>query len=108
MVFQVITEIPEGDEISGNLALPWIPYYQQVETESEANDYKGKYEKVNFGAAFLNLRQPVFRLGEIIIVDGDGRELVCDQRKASKWGVGWETFGSIEDAVYRSREVTKG
>jgi hypothetical protein len=103
--FQVITMVPPVDE-DGNLAMAFTPLIEQIEQPRESNDYKGKYRKVDFGLAFLNLRQPVFQLGEIVIVNSDGREVICDGRKASKWFVEYEEFDNIEDAIRRSQEVT--
>ena len=53
----------------------------------------------------LALRAPVFTLGEVLICDGDGREVVGAGRKPSKWSVGHESFSTAEEAVARAREV---
>jgi hypothetical protein len=57
------------------------------------------------GAAAIALRAPVFTLGEIMILDEDGRELVGAGRKPNKWFVTTEDFDSLEAALERAREV---
>lgn len=48
----------------------------------------------------LSMRQPVFTLGEIVILDSvGGRELDGNQRMPSKWDVGTEHFDNLEDAL---------
>ena len=53
----------------------------------------------------LELRQQVFTLGEVIICDEDGRELVGKGRKAYKWHVEVEEFLLLSEAVRRARKV---
>ena len=48
---------------------------------------------------------PVFTLGEVLIVDSGGREVVGAQRKPSKWYVDYEGFVTVEQAVQRAQEV---
>jgi len=49
---------------------------------------------------------PVFEEGEIIICDTDnGREICYPGRKPSKWGVDFEIFDNLDDAVKRAREI---
>jgi len=106
MIFQVITKVPPLTE-GGNLAIPMVPLLEEIESMSEANDWKGKYKPVELGLAMLTLRQPVFKLGEIVITNSGDREAISPQRKASKWDVEVEEFDSIEDAVKRSQEITE-
>jgi hypothetical protein len=47
---------------------------------------------------------PVFKLGEILVMDSNDRT-IPDGRKPSKWGVSYETFDNIDDAIKRAREV---
>lgn len=106
MVFAVITKVPPLTE-GGNLAIPSVPLIEEVETMAESNGWKGKYKPVNFGLAILSARQPVFKAGEIVILDSEyGREIVYPQRKPSKWDVEVENFDTIEKAVERSNEIT--
>lgn len=56
-------------------------------------------------AALLSLRAPVFTLGEILLLDEDGREVDGPGRKPSKWGVSIQEFETLDDAVARSQEV---
>lgn len=47
---------------------------------------------------------PVFKLGEIMIVDSNDRT-IPDGRKPSKWNVGCEYFKDVKSAIKRAREV---
>jgi hypothetical protein len=47
---------------------------------------------------------PVFKLGEIIIMDSNDRT-IPDGRKPSKWDVEYEYFKDIESAIKRAKEV---
>ena len=49
--------------------------------------------------ALLAMRRPVWTLGEILILNADGREVAGLGRKPSKWSVGITPADSIEDAV---------
>jgi hypothetical protein len=89
--FQVITRVPSGEDISGNLAAAFELY------EDRQNGRRNNPTLVQ--GAFLTFRVPVFTYGEIVIVDSGGRELTGPQRKASKWDVDYETFDSVEEAL---------
>lgn len=58
------------------------------------------------GVGAIALRAPVFTLGEILILNEDGRELAGAGRKPSKWYVTTEEFDSLEDAVAKVQQVT--
>jgi len=105
VIFQVITKVPPL-EAGGNLAIPHVPWLQEIEPPNELNSWMGRYEVFNMGAAVLSFRQPVFELGEIVITADGDREIVGAQRKASKWEVEVEEFDNIEGAVTRSQEIT--
>ena len=45
------------------------------------------------------IRAPVFTLGEILILDENGREMCGHLRKPSKWRVECKEFGSPEGAI---------
>lgn len=47
---------------------------------------------------------PVFRLGEILLVDPEGIEYGL-QRKTYKWSVRWEDFDTAEEAISRSVDI---
>lgn len=57
-------------------------------------------------ALFLKFGQPVFSLGEILVLDDSGREVAGLGRKPSKWRVTYELFYDIALAVERAREVS--
>lgn len=102
MKFIVITRVPDamaGE--AGNLATALGSLFVRVEEPSQSNDWTGKVASVGMEA--LSLLVPVFDLGEIVVADEGGRELVGRLRKPSKWDVGTETFDSIEEAVARSQ-----
>jgi hypothetical protein len=48
---------------------------------------------------------PVFRLGEILVIDPRNDRSIPDGRKPSKWDVGCEYFSDINKAVNRAKEV---
>jgi len=62
----------------------------------------------DLGDKTLVFRQPVFMMGEILILDGDGREIGGRMRKPDKWDVTIEIYRTIEDAVTRAEEVMRG
>jgi hypothetical protein len=97
--FQVITKVPkhDGPHAAGNLAATFFLY-------QDRNDGSVPQQ---IPTAFLSFRTPVFTLGEIVIVDSDGREVAGLQRKASKWSVEYEMFDTVEDAVSRAAEIDK-
>lgn len=52
-----------------------------------------------------DLQQPVFHVGEILILDESGREVGYPGRKPSKWVVDVADYDNLAEAVQRSREV---
>lgn len=52
-------------------------------------------------ALLILSRMPVFAVGEILILDDDGREIAGHGRKPSKWAVTCEEFDTIEEALTR-------
>jgi len=60
------------------------------------------------GLAALRLRVPVFHLGEILVLDGSGREVSGLGRKPGKWSVTIEEFTDIDLAVARAMDVMLG
>lgn len=58
----------------------------------------------------VNGRVPVFILGEVLLLDENGREMFGKGRKPSKWDVDCQEFDSIDQALacatgIRDREV---
>jgi hypothetical protein len=101
--YQVITRVPDPDldpTATGNLydAIGWWPDGGDYDYKAKAvRDYKR-------GSMWM----PVFELGEVVIVNESGREVVGHGRKADKWDVGYEEFDDIEQAIARAIEVSRG
>lgn len=102
MEFLVITWTPQTGgldregfgESEGNLALALSLFLEVAST--------GGVVPVAsiLGRIALVLRQPVFQLGEVLVVQpGETRELVGAQRDPSRWDVRYERRDSIEEAV---------
>jgi hypothetical protein len=91
---------------AGNLALPDV-LYAQIGPPDASNYYLGRFAHAAslLGPAYLNLRAPVFVLGEVLVLDGDGREVAGRGRKPDKWDVDCERFDSIDDAIARARSL---
>ena len=102
MKFQVITKVPNEEEAAqgGNLAA--VLDLWQVDP---AGQYGIECTRVDPMATLLTLRAPVFYIGEILIIDGDGREVAGLGRKASKWTVSTEEFDDLDAAVARARQA---
>lgn len=96
MKFGVITRVPEPPD-AGNMALT-IPYVV-TEQPDESNGWLGRVEVARLGPAVLNFRGPVFALGEILVLDGDGREFTGRGRKPNKWDVDCREFDDIQEAL---------
>ena len=77
--YQVITKAPEGD---GN-----------------------QYDHLCNTKSFVTCKVDVFCLGEIIIVDSFGREIIGAGRKPSKWHVEYKEFTSIKEAVKLANKI---
>ena len=59
------------------------------------------------GEEVLFCSVPVFKLGEILVMDCSSDRTIPDGRKPSKWDVECETFNDIESAVKRAIEVVE-
>lgn len=105
--YEVITKVPPPGD-SGNLAVAFDLHVVKKE-RSHANDFTETVQPIHevIGVtAMLGLRKPVFQVGEVLIVDGGGREVAYPGRKTSKWsGVESEVFDDVESAVARASEV---
>lgn len=112
--FAVVTKTNE--EPSGNLASVH-DLYVEVDQPSKENGYRSHVENLIDVAVrrgdralldtILCLRQPVFHVGEILILDAEtGREVGYPGRKPSKWFIRIEEFDQdLEGAIRRAREV---
>lgn len=99
-MFSVVTHVA-APETGGNLAM-CVPYVKVAEGD-ESNDWIGTFAVWPQFLA-LDLRAPVFRVGEVLILDDDGRDQFG--RKPGKWDVVVEDFKSAEAAAARVRELT--
>ena len=82
----------------GNLALQ-VPLFT-------ATGMVGDKPRIIQGIEAMAFRAPVFDIGEILVLDLDGREIGGRGRKPSKWDVKCEVFDDIEKAIERAREVS--
>ena len=104
MRFLVITRVPEAGN-RGNLALATEVFFDN-DTNNTANwdePLPRIGEAVGNPMLMLALRAPVFTLGEVLIVDENGRELAGAGRKPDKWDVGFEIFDDVAIAVERAQ-----
>jgi len=98
VVFGVITRVP-APETGGNLAADL-----DVFSVGAGNGIEEVITRVPPLHA-LNLRTPVFHVGEVVIMDASGREIPFPQRKPSKWDVDCEQYTDLGQALGRAREV---
>lgn len=106
MEFAVITKVPErGDR--GNLATQFGNLFLDPQATGGSWDDPCQPLGQALGQPMIEMyvQSPVFALGEVLIMGGDGREIVGDGRKPSKWSVDVEYFDTVEEAVRRSHEV---
>lgn len=108
MEIVVVTKIPTGEEESGNLALAGLDMFWA--TGEQDDNYLDKVKPLKDALTemlgseqqalgfILNLRQRVFEVGEILILNSYGREIGYPGRKPSKWFVETETVSSLEEA----------
>jgi hypothetical protein len=114
----VVTKVPPIND-AGNLAMVSTPLLLETEQISATNDYRGRYEHFHDVleresgpharlGMMLGMRAPVFRLGEILFLDSNGREVNGDMRKPDKWDITVESFGTdVLNALRRSIELTR-
>lgn len=100
--FEVVTKVYETD-----LAIPMNDLYAVQGERTQETGWVEPVEKLNI-IQMIGLRQSVFHLGEIIIINENGREVAAPGRKADKWSVDTEVFDNLEDAVKRAEEVIYG
>lgn len=103
MKLLVITHVPDPEgsprDAWGNLAAPlgelWV-----LESERGPLTRLERFRALPAGLS-LSLRRKVFTVGELLVVDDDGREIGGRNRKPSKWGVGFSTFslGELNEAI---------
>lgn len=101
--FGVITRVAEPPE-PGNLAAA-LDVFIVTDARTSERGYAEAVERIPPPVA-INLRAPVFTLGEVLVLGSDGRELVSPGRMPSKWDVDCEHFADITSAIIRSWQVT--
>ena len=101
----VVTKVPDESDPS-NLAAPEFRLFDRVEEPNEENNYLGKWHpSIINTATILTYRTPVFYLGEILLLDHNGREVGPHGRKPENWNVQCTMVDNIPDAVALSRKV---
>lgn len=113
----VVTKVPTGEEISGNLAMAFDLYWDTDERDEKTYLTKAVPLMDGMTAAFGNeqvaagivfkMRAPVFSLGEILFLDGGRREITpaLGGRKPSKWFIETTTVNTLDEAIALSRQV---
>ena len=100
--FYVITHTPDLFE-EGNLADD-VGYPFRDKFNEEDCIVIGTTDKAK--PVGMNYKVEVFQEGEIVICDKRWHREVCSPgRKPDKWGVDYEVFDNLEDAIKRGREL---
>jgi hypothetical protein len=100
-VFGVVVKVPAAGEF-GNLALTGDVYV-------DAQAFGGSYDDAATPMVevvpdlFLWLRHPVFKLGELLVMEDGERDQFG--RKPSKWSVTVDEFHDVYEAVARVHEL---
>lgn len=114
-----IVVVTKADPEPGNMAIGSMNLYIQTNEDDPAYDgYLKKVEpfsewlmntlpREQAVGLLLNLRKPVFEVGEIMFLDEGGRELNGIGRKPDKWNVEVESVDSVEAAVMLSLQITE-
>ncbi len=99
MKFAVVTEVDREhnycNEVAVKLKSSVSGYLRIVDSDAD-------YEEVDESRV---IEVPVFFVGEILILDEDGREPGYPGRKPSKWAVKIECYDQVEEAVKRVNQV---
>jgi len=112
--FAVITKIPNNNE-EGNKYDDFLIRNRVKEADNmtmhNACGYKS-YRQYNDGEIenipnkdIIDVSLPVFNLGEVLILDNNGREATGRGRKPSKWSVEVEEFNNLNEAIECSNKV---
>ena len=102
--FTVITKVPkigEGNEHDLILVEDWDKGNESVCYRLPKEDQT--YTMVD--TKYVEAKLPVFHLGEILILDQNGREAAGMGRKPSKWSVEYKEFDTIEEAIECAKEL---
>ena len=104
--FAVITKVPkvrEGNEYDHILVEGWDEANEEVIYHLPKEDEK--YSMVE--TKYVNVKLPVFYLGEVLILNEHGREVAGMQRKPGKWSVSVEEFYSLEEAIECAQKILR-
>lgn len=101
--YGVITAVP-GPQEFGNLALGEVYLDPQAQGRAITDPAQPLASALGDPMIGLYLRVPVFRVGELLVIDSDDRDQLG--RKPSKWMVTCEYFDDIAAAVRRVHEAT--
>lgn len=106
MKYAVITKVP-GENEYGNMASAqaWIdPQAFGDPFDAPCRPLTDLFQDPNLKVMMaLYVRLPVFRLGELLVLNDDNRDQFG--RKPSKWFIEYETFTDVKRAVARVKEV---
>ncbi len=101
----VITSVPDPSKNEdGNLCICLGSLYIQDPRVGSGRPIRAAVDVLGPGLA-MSLVKENFALGEILLLDENGREYAGEGRKPSKWYVDVETFDTIEKAIKRALEV---
>jgi hypothetical protein len=120
----VVTKVPDAEAGSaGNMAMAGFNLYWSSDDRLNENDkdeyglpkvrpfveaLKEMLDDADGSKALgfiLCLRQPVFNVGEILILDAGGREVGYPGRKPRKWSVETEAVETLAEAAALSHRV---
>lgn len=108
--FAVVTEA----EPNGNMALAGDLFWSTGERDDRGLEkvrpfldaLNAMLDNPQRAAGFwLSMREPVFHVGEVLILDESGREIGYPGRKPSKWYVEVVELDSLEEAHALARKV---
>jgi hypothetical protein len=103
ITYGVVTKIPDPLTDDGNLEPALDRVYTKAEEDVRTYRWgrQGRLPMRFIVASFVE----VFRLGEVLILGDDGRELVGARRDPDRWRVKWEQFTDLDAAVKRAQQV---
>lgn len=109
--YAVIVDVPGTAHPEGNLydellvKKDFVTGYGHNCPDEHESLYTDVYDPSTPIEEMLRVKLSVFRLGEILLVNPIGREIVGAGRKPSKWAVGCEYYFSRRTALKRAMEV---
>ncbi len=98
--YAVITKVP-GKYEEGN---EYDRFVEASDIRTDMSYPKGKC--IHFPESFI-IKDTVFELGEIMVLNEYGREISGRQRKPGKWYVDYKEFDDIKKAIRCARDVMR-